>query len=160
MTGLGPLLCVEASRVFKNQYKAVPGPVNTIVPYVPLEETVVVYERQQGTCLLANKIVIHHLQGHFFISESIKAAALHTDTLAGHTGALLGLPMDPAEEESSDGAIAISFNHDASCVSIGTRAGFYIYNLTPTLEVRIVYVSLHGECVVDSLFTSSFDSNG
>lgn len=41
-----------------------------------------------------------------------------------------------SRDDSSEGPIAISFNHDASCVSIGTRSGFYIYNLVPTLEVR------------------------
>ena len=40
-----------------------------------------------------------------------------------------------SQEDVTEGPIAISFNHDASCVSIGTRSGFYIYNLVPNLEV-------------------------
>ena len=44
------------------------------------------------------------------------------------------------EDESSSGPVSISFNQDASCASIGTRSGFYIYNLVPGLEVQFRFV--------------------
>jgi autophagy-related protein 18 len=63
--------------------------------------------------------------------------------------------MDPyPADDTPEGPIAISFNHDASCVSIGTRSGFYIYNLVPALEQRL-RCGGEGMRVVEMLYVTS-----
>lgn len=58
------------------------------------------------------------------------------------------------QDERSERVIAISFNHDTSCVSIGTRTGFSIYNLTPALEKRFSDES-EGVRIVEMLYVTS-----